>query len=76
MVLETARDFLRLAVSRMREAKVAHGHGASSTIDEAAFLVLEALHLPIDDINPWLDARLLPGECQGYLPGQMLLVRK
>jgi ribosomal protein L3 glutamine methyltransferase len=64
MALRTVRDFLRLAASRMREAKVAHGHGASSIIDEAAFLVLEALHLPIDDINPWLDARLLPEECR------------
>lgn len=58
----TVRDCLRYAVSRMREANVAHGHGAGSAIDEAAFIVLEALHLPVDDINPWLDARLTPGE--------------
>lgn len=58
----TVRDCLRYAVSRMREANVAHGHGAGSAVDEAAFIVLEALHLPVDDINPWLDARLTPGE--------------
>jgi ribosomal protein L3 glutamine methyltransferase len=58
----TVRDFLRYAVSRMREAGVVHGHGAGTAIDEAAFIVLEALHLPVDDINPWLDARLMPGE--------------
>jgi ribosomal protein L3 glutamine methyltransferase len=46
----------------MRAAGVEHGHGASSALDEAAFLVLEALHLPVDDINPWLDARLLASE--------------
>jgi ribosomal protein L3 glutamine methyltransferase len=64
--LVTVRDFLRYAVSRMRAAGVAHGHGISSAVDEAAFLILEALKLPVGDINPWLDARLLPDE-QGAL---------
>ena len=59
----TVRDFLRFAVSRFREAKLSHGHGASNALDEAAFLILETLHLPVDDINPWLDAKLLPAEC-------------
>ena len=60
--LITIRDFLRYAVSRFRAAKLVHGHGTTSVIDEAAFLILETLHLPVDDINPWLDARLLPEE--------------
>jgi ribosomal protein L3 glutamine methyltransferase len=62
--LMTIRDFLRYAVSRFRAAKLAHGHGTTNVIDEAAFLILETLHLPVDDINPWLDARLLPEERQ------------
>jgi ribosomal protein L3 glutamine methyltransferase len=41
-----------------------HGHGTTSATDEAAFLILEALNLPVDDINPWLDARLLDTEKQ------------
>jgi ribosomal protein L3 glutamine methyltransferase len=60
--LTTIRDFLRYAVSRFRAAKLVHGHGTSSVIDEAAFLILETLHLPVDDINPWLDATLLTTE--------------
>jgi ribosomal protein L3 glutamine methyltransferase len=60
--LTTIRDYLRLAVSRFREAKLEHGHGASNALDEAAFLILETLNLPVDDINPWLDAKLLPPE--------------
>ena len=60
--LTTIRDYLRFAVSRFREAKLAHGHGASNALDEAAFLILETLNLPVDDINPWLDAKLLPDE--------------
>ncbi len=60
--LETVRDFLRWALSSFAEAKIAHGHGTTSALDEAAFIILETLHLPVDDINPWLDARLLEPE--------------
>jgi ribosomal protein L3 glutamine methyltransferase len=60
--LLTVRDFLRFAVSTFRRAGLAHGHGATNALDEAAFLILETLKLPVDDINPWLDARLLASE--------------
>ena len=56
--LHTLRDFLRYAVSSFGQAKLVYGHGATSALDEAAFIILETLHLPVDDINPWLDARL------------------
>ncbi len=52
------RDLLRYAVSRFDAARLAYGHGAGNALDEAAFLLLESLHLPIDDINPFADARL------------------
>ena len=48
--------------SSFAEAKIVHGHGTTSALDEAAFIILETLHLPVDDINPWLDARLLEPE--------------
>jgi ribosomal protein L3 glutamine methyltransferase len=60
--LLTIRDFLRFAISRFNEAGLAHGHGATTALDEAAFIILETLHLPIDDINPWLDAKLIASE--------------
>ncbi len=60
--LVTIRDYLRFAVSCFRAAKLEHGHGASNALDEAAFLILETINLPVDDINPWLDAKLLPAE--------------
>jgi ribosomal protein L3 glutamine methyltransferase len=60
--LLTVRDLLRYAVSRFNAAGLTYGHGTESALDEAAFLILEALHLPVDDINPWLDARLLADE--------------
>ena len=65
--LTTPRDFLRYAVSRFRAAKLVHGHGTTSVIDEAAFLILETLHLPVGDINPWLEATLLQNERQQLL---------
>ena len=56
--LITVRDMLRFAVSRFGEAGLAFGQGTASAVDEAAFLILETLHLPVDDINPWAEARL------------------
>jgi ribosomal protein L3 glutamine methyltransferase len=60
--LITIRDVLRFAVSRFGEAQLAFGQGTASAVDEAAFLILETLHLPVDDINPWADARLARSE--------------
>jgi ribosomal protein L3 glutamine methyltransferase len=60
--LVTVRDFLRHAVSRFMAANLAYGHGTTNAFDDAAFLVLEGLHLPVDKLDPWLDARLLPAE--------------
>jgi len=55
--LVTLRDFFRLAERRFRAARLAYGHGTSNARDEAAFLVLEALRLPIHNIEPWLELR-------------------
>ncbi|MBV1704666.1 MAG: 50S ribosomal protein L3 N(5)-glutamine methyltransferase, partial [Hyphomicrobiales bacterium] len=60
--LATLRDFWRHAVSRFREAGLTYGHGTADATDEAAFIVLEGLHLPIDRLEPFLDARLTAPE--------------
>ena len=60
--LLTPRDWLRYAVSRFLSAGLAFGHGATTALDEAAFLILEGLGLPIDTLDPFLDARLLRHE--------------
>ena len=58
----TLRDWLRYAVGRFLAAGLAFGHGATTALDEAAFLILEGLKLPIDTLDPFLDARLLRHE--------------
>jgi ribosomal protein L3 glutamine methyltransferase len=60
----TVRDWLRYAVSRFRAADLCYGHGTSSAIDEAAYLILHTLQLPVDQLEPWLDAQLLLAERQ------------
>ncbi|AKM32122.1 ribosomal protein L3 N(5)-glutamine methyltransferase [Pandoraea faecigallinarum] len=63
----TLRDLLRYAVSRFTEAELAFGHGTATAYDEAAYLLLHTLHLPIDTLDPFLDARLLPEEVERAL---------
>lgn len=62
--LITIRDWLRHAVSRFNAAGLVYGHGTSRALDEAAFLILAALKLPIHELDPWLDARLTQDERQ------------
>jgi ribosomal protein L3 glutamine methyltransferase len=62
--LDTLRDWLRWAVSRFNEEKLAFGHGSADAFDEAAYLLLHALHLPLDRLDPFLDARLTQTERQ------------
>ncbi|RXZ32868.1 50S ribosomal protein L3 N(5)-glutamine methyltransferase [Oxalobacteraceae bacterium CAVE-383] len=63
----TIRDLLRYAVTRFNGAKLFFGHGSSNALDEAAYLILHTLHLPLDQLEPFLDARLLPDECDAVL---------
>ncbi len=60
--LHTLRDFLRLAVSRFNAAGLFFGHGSDNAWDEAVYLALHGLHLPLDRLEPFLDARLLDSE--------------
>jgi ribosomal protein L3 glutamine methyltransferase len=60
--LHTVRDYLRFAVSRFYQAKLFFGHGSSEAYDEAVYLILYTLHLPVDTLAPFLDAHLTPSE--------------
>ncbi|ASV98956.1 50S ribosomal protein L3 N(5)-glutamine methyltransferase [Paraburkholderia aromaticivorans] len=63
----TVRDLLRFAVSRFNQADLSFGHGSANAYDEAAYLVLHTLHLPLDLLEPFLDARLSAAEIDAVL---------
>jgi ribosomal protein L3 glutamine methyltransferase len=71
--LITVRDWLRFAVSRFNEAKLCFGHGSDNAFDEAAYLILHTLHLPLDRLEPFLDASLTHGESEQV---QMVIERR
>ena len=60
--LKTVRDFLRYTVSQFNESELFFGHGNDNAYDEAAYLILHTLNLPLDTLTPFLDARLLQNE--------------
>ena len=65
--LQTVRDLIRYSVSRFNQTKLSFGHGSDNAWDEAVYLVLNALHLPPDQLEPFMDARVLPEERQRAL---------
>jgi len=60
--LHTIRDLLRFAVSQFNKAGLHFGHGSANAYDEAAYLILKSLYLPLDQLEPFLDARLTDSE--------------
>jgi ribosomal protein L3 glutamine methyltransferase len=60
--LVTLRDVLRYCVSQFRASDLYHGHGATNALDEAAFLILETLSLPVDDFASFSESRLTARE--------------
>ncbi|MBN8441729.1 MAG: 50S ribosomal protein L3 N(5)-glutamine methyltransferase [Thauera sp.] len=59
--LVTVRDWLRYAVTRFNRAHIFCGQGVSDTYDEAVWLILATLSLPLDRLEPFLDA-CIPGD--------------
>lgn len=65
--LLSVRDLIRYAVSRFNAHKLFFGHGSDNAWDEAVYLVLHALHLPPDQLEPFMEARVLPSEREDAL---------
>ena len=60
--LVTLRDLMRFSVSQFNQAKLVFGHGTDNAWDEAAYLLLHSLHLPLDRLDPFMDARITSEE--------------
>ena len=65
--LHTVRDCVRFAVSRFNQAGLFFGHGSDNAYDEAVYLILHTLHLPPDQLEPFLDSRLTLSEVHAVL---------
>ncbi|HSH98016.1 MAG: 50S ribosomal protein L3 N(5)-glutamine methyltransferase [Methylophilaceae bacterium] len=60
--LFTIRDWLRFTVSRFEESGIFFGHGTDNAYDEAVWLIMSGLHLPMDTLDNFLDAVITEAE--------------
>jgi ribosomal protein L3 glutamine methyltransferase len=65
--LRSVRDVLRYAVTRFNDRQIFFGHGQLDAFDEAAFLVIRALKLPMEKMDIFLDAFLTHAEINTLL---------
>lgn len=74
--LSTIRDLLRFAVSMFQKHHLFFGHGTDNAYDEAVYLILHTLHLPLEQLEPYLDAKLLDDEKNAVLKALHVRVTK
>lgn len=65
--LVTLRDWLRYAVTRFNRAQLFFGHGCDDAYDEAVWLLLHTLALPLNRLEPFLDACIPTDEREALL---------
>lgn len=65
--LSSILDFIRWGASQFRAAELSFSHGMASALDEAAYLVLHSLHLPIDTPELYFASQLTQAEKQKVL---------
>jgi len=65
--LRTLRDVIRFAVTRFNEAKLSYGHGQPGAFEEASFIIMRALQLPVDKLDFFADAYLTHAEINALL---------
>jgi len=60
--LSTVRDWIRYAVSQFEASDIFYGHGADNSYDEAVWLIMSGLHLPMETLDNFLDAAITTAE--------------
>ena len=65
--VRTLRDVLRFAVTRFNEANLSYGHGQANAFEEASFIILRSLKLPLDKLEFFADAYLTHAEINALL---------
>jgi ribosomal protein L3 glutamine methyltransferase len=56
------RELLERAAGRFEAAGLAYGHGTTNALDEAAWILLHSLGLPVNSLAPHLDRDVTEGE--------------
>lgn len=65
--LKTIRDFIRYCTTRLYRSEATFNHGYQNPEDEAAFLVLRTLRIPLEYEEKFLDAALTSDERESVL---------
>lgn len=65
--LRTVRDLIRWAMSQFQNHQLQFGHGSDNAWDEAVYLVLHSLALPLDQLTPFLDAATTESERKDFI---------
>ncbi|MGH8737034.1 MAG: 50S ribosomal protein L3 N(5)-glutamine methyltransferase [Burkholderiales bacterium] len=52
----------RSVIHRLERAALHYGHGTQNARDDAAYLILHTLHLPLDDLSPYRQRIVAPSE--------------
>ena len=65
--LSTVGDFVRYAAARFARAKLAFGQVTHSPVEEAIFLVYEALSLPVHQVDTYLSKRVTSSQREQVL---------
>ena len=60
--LSTLIDFMRWGASQFVQAELSYSHGMSSPLDEAVYLVLRSLKLPVDTPDVYWQSKLTENE--------------
>ena len=58
------RALLDETVDRFERARLSYGHGTTNALDEAAWILLHAAKLPVDQLVPHLDDELAPAQVE------------
>jgi ribosomal protein L3 glutamine methyltransferase len=60
--LNSINDFIRFGVSLFNQHDLFYGHGTTNVYDEVVYLILHSLNLPLDKLEPFINAKLLANE--------------
>ena len=66
-LLKTIRDFIRYCTTRLYSSEATFNHGYQNPEEEAAFLVLRTLRIPLEYEDKFLDAALTNNERETVL---------